>query len=74
MRLCYLFTTLGDGNCFPRALSTLVYGNQFHFHEMWGRLVYEGVQDINEYVKQTYLSHGANVASYSRATLSEVFT
>ena len=67
-------TTLGDGNCFPRALSTLVYGNQFHFQEMRGRIVYEGVQNMNHYLRQNYLTHGANVSSYSRAKLSEIFT
>lgn len=67
-------STLGDGNCFPRALSTLVFGNQFHFQEMRGRIVYEGVQNMKEYLRQNYLSHGANVTSYSRATLSEIYT
>ena len=29
----------GDGNCFPRSLSTLVYGSQEHHKEMRGRIV-----------------------------------
>ena len=67
-------STVGDGNCFPRSLSTLVFGNQFHFQEMRGRIVYEGVQNMQQYLRQNYLSHGANVMSYRRAKLSEIYT
>lgn len=65
-------TIVADGNCFPRTLSMLVYGNQFHFQEMRGRMMYEGVQNFSEYLKHHYLAHGAR-HKYKKAKLMEIF-
>ena len=61
----------GDGNCFPRALSMLFYGNQYHMHEMRGRIVYEGVLHKGRYLNDTYLSMGA-AKVYKRVGMSTI--
>ena len=34
--------SIADGNCFPRSLSTLIYGNQRSQVEMYMRIIVEG--------------------------------
>lgn len=55
----YPVQTYGDGNCFLRSLSILIYGNQYHFQELRGRITYEGIIHKNYYLNNEYLSFGA---------------
>ncbi len=69
----------GDGNCFPRSLSMLVYGNQFHMQEMRARLVHEGVSHLKWYLDNEYLNngtthHGKGKPTEILAQFSETFT
>lgn len=50
--------TSGIGNCFPAALSRIVFGNEDHQLEMRVRLVYEGVSNIDVYLSNSYLGRG----------------
>jgi hypothetical protein len=63
--------TYGDGNCFPRSLSVLVYGTQEHHAEMRGRITYEAVLNKETYISKEYLAKGAT-KQYRRANMSEV--
>jgi hypothetical protein len=61
------FSVYGDGNCFPRALSRLCYGNESNFTEMRCRLVIEMVENKQKYLDHTYLMREA-IFPYTRIT------
>jgi hypothetical protein len=48
-----------DGNCFPRALSRIVYGEERHCLEMRCRLVIEMAMNCNLYLNHDYLMRNA---------------
>ena len=50
--------TLGDGNCFPRALSNALFGTQNRHVEIRVRLVFEAVLNEQFYLSNEYLSLG----------------
>ena len=50
----------GDGNCFPRTISYLLYKTQDRYEEMRCRIVYEAVKNINHYLDHDYVSNGAH--------------
>ena len=56
----------GDGNCFPRTISYLLYKSERKYMEIRVRLVYEAILNINSYVDDIYVSVGAR-HSYDRA-------
>ena len=49
-------TSIADGNCFPRSLSMLMYGNQSSHVEMHMRIIVEGAVNKNKYLNNGYLS------------------
>ena len=49
----------GDGNCFFRALSRLVYGDEQYHLEMRCRIVMDCVKNIDKYTNHNYLMRGA---------------
>ena len=52
---------IGDGNCFPRALSYICFKNQDSHKEMRVRLVYEAVLNGKYYLSNRYLCRGCNI-------------
>ena len=62
----------GDGNCFPRTVSYLLYKTQDRHEEMRCHIVYEAVQNMNHYLDHDYISHGA-YNFYDRGTLPEQY-
>ena len=68
----YPIKTCADGNCFPRVLSTLVYGNQFHFGEMRARLIFEAIVNKHKYLDNSYLKQNATV-HYKKGNFVNVF-
>lgn len=55
---CFAVRTPGYGNCFPAALSLLVYGNEHHAVEMRVRIVQEAVVNIDYYLNADELFKG----------------
>ena len=49
---------IGDGNCFCRAISFLLFRTQEKHHEVRTRIVYESVLNIDKYLNSEYLQHG----------------
>ena len=66
------YQIVGDGNCYPRSVSFLVFGTQDRHIEIHVHLVYEAVQNKDIYLDNNYLHRGAN-HEYCRATLPEQF-
>ena len=62
----------GDGNCFPRCLSYLVYGIENNYVEMRIRIVTEGVLNKGHYLQESYIKKDA-CNTYSHGTLSLQF-
>ena len=58
----------GDGNCFPRTISYLLYKTQDRYEELRCCIVCEAVKNINHYFDHDYISHGAH-NFYDRGTL-----
>ena len=52
--------TIGDGNCFPHAISNALFGSESHHKEIRLLLVVEGVRNKVHYLENTYLSLGAS--------------
>ena len=50
--------TFGDGNCFARCLSYLVYKCEERHLEMWMRFLFEGVIHEDSYIDGKYLVKG----------------
>ena len=63
---------LGDGNCFPRAISYLLFRTQERHVEIRTRIVYEAVTNIESYLDHTYVATGAQNL-YSRGTLPQQY-
>jgi hypothetical protein len=64
-KICCSVEITGDGNCFPRTLSRLVYGNQSHHNEMRCRIVIDSVKNFSNYVDHEYLMRGTTYCSRS---------
>ena len=69
---CAPVCIIGDGNCFPRTLSYILFRTQDRHLEMRTRIVYEACLNKNHYLNNDYISKGAN-HQYARATLVEQF-
>ena len=54
---------LGDGNCFCRAISRLIYGNEDHHVEIRVRIVEEAVKRKHLYLNDTYLALGRSTTN-----------
>ena len=52
-------STIGDGNCFARSVSTALFGNQNHHKQIWICLVFEAVLNKDRYLSNDYLKNGA---------------
>ena len=63
---------IGDGNCFPRTMSYIMFKDQSRYMEMRVRIVYEAVHNYLKYLDEFYIAHGA-VNFYSRGTLPEQY-
>ena len=57
----------GDGNCFPRSISYILYKSQNHYMEVRTRIIYETVKNCDKYLDDFYVSRGA-VNFYDRGT------
>lgn len=53
----YPLKTEAEGNCLPRAVSTLVYGHQENFKELWCRIVAEHINNKETYLAGTGMAH-----------------
>ena len=62
----------GDGNCFPRTISYLLYKAERRYMEIRVRIVYEAIKNLQSYLDHNYISVGA-VNFYDRATLPEQY-
>ena len=62
----------GDGNCFPRAISYLLFRTQDRHPEIRTRIIYEAVSNIECYLDHTYVATGAPNL-YSRGTLPQQY-
>ena len=47
--------TVGDGNCFPRTISYLLFKTQARYTEIRVILVYEAVRKMEHYISQSQL-------------------
>ena len=56
----------GDGNCFFRALSRLVYGDEQYHLEMRCRITMDCVKNIDKYTNHNYLMRGAPHYTYKK--------
>ena len=65
-------TIEGDGNCFPRAISYLLFRTQDRHPDIRTRIVYEAVLNIERYLDNTYVATGAQHI-YSRGTLPQQY-
>ena len=54
------YKIVGDGNCYPRSVSYLVFGTQERHAEICVQLIYEAVKNKNIYLDNNYLCMGAN--------------
>ena len=57
-----------DGNCFSRTVIFILFHTQHKHSEVRTHMVYEGVQNMELYLNNTYLAKGAT-HSYHRGTL-----
>ena len=62
----------GDGNCFPRSISYILYKSQNHYMEVRTRIIYEAVKNCDKYLDDFYVSRGA-VNFYDRGTLPQQY-
>ena len=53
-------SVLGDGNCFCRAVSYLLFRNESRHAEIRTRIVYEAVNNMAHYLDKSYVQQGAN--------------
>ena len=61
---------VGDGNCFPRIVSFMLFGTENRHTEIRVRIVYKAVLNKERYLDNSYLCIGAN-HEYRRGTLVE---
>ena len=50
----------GDGNCFMRSVSKLIFGTEAHHLAVWAAVVLEAVLILSYYLDNTYLNSGSN--------------
>ena len=62
----------GDGNCFPRTISYLLYKTERRYMEIRVRIIYEAIKNLQSYLDDNYVSVGA-VNFYTHATLPEQY-
>ena len=62
----------GDGNCFPRSISYILYKSQSHYMEVRTRIIYEAVKNCDKYLDDFYVSRGT-VNFYDRGTLPQQY-
>ena len=62
----------GDGNCFPRTVSYLLYKTERRYMEIRVRIVYEAIKNLQSYLDHNYISVGA-VNFYDHGTLPEQY-
>ena len=60
--------TYGDGNCFPRAISKLVFGEESKHEEICARIIISGVKNENYFTSNDILSRGEK--SFRRNSIS----
>ena len=60
----------GDGNCFPRTISYILYKSEMNYCEICACIVYEAVINMNSYLDNIYVSVGVR-NFYDHATLPE---
>ena len=63
---------VGDGNCFSRAVSLILFHTQNKQSEIWTCIVYEGLQNMGLYLNNTYLTKDAT-NFYHQGTLSDQY-
>ena len=63
---------VGDGNCFPRTISYLLFRTQSHHEEIRTRIIYESINNMAMYLDNAYLQMGANHL-YRRGTLAQQY-
>ena len=51
-------STYGDGNCFPRAISKILFGTEQHHCEIRARIVKEGIENETELTTDAALTRG----------------
>ena len=54
-------STYGDGNCFPRAISKILFGTEHHHCEIRARIVKEGIENEAELTTDAALTRGQNI-------------
>ena len=64
--------TAGDGNCFPRTISYLLFKIQARYTEIQVCLVYEAVRNMAHYLDENYVSLGEH-NFYDHDTLPEQY-
>lgn len=69
---CAPVSIIGDGNCFPRTLSYILFRSQHQHLEMRTRIVYEACLNKNHYLNNDYIRNCTN-HEYSRAPIFEQF-
>ena len=62
----------GDGNCFPRTISYILYKSETKYSEIHAHIVYEAVINMDSYLDNIYVSIGAR-NFYDRGTLPEQY-
>ena len=63
---------VGDGNCFPRSISYVLFRTQSCYDEIRTRIIYESVQNMDMYLDNAYLQMGANHI-YHRGSLAQQY-
>ena len=58
--------TVGDGNCLPRALSHLFFGNEDHHYEVRCRIIEAGVLNEEDFISHQMLTRGVTGGSQNR--------
>ena len=67
--------TIGDGNCFPRAVSHFLFGDETHHLEIRIRILKEAVDNLKWYTSDEYLSRGQSKrCQWSRVVTYSLFS
>ena len=65
-------TIVGDGNCFPRSVSYMLFHTQSRYNEIRTRIIYESINNMARYLDNAYLEMGANHL-YHRGSLAQQY-
>ena len=65
-------SVVGDGNCFPRTISYLLFKSETIYLKMRVRIVYKPIINLNAYLDNIYVLVGAH-NFYDRGTLPEQY-